>query len=179
MLAQSMLLLYPNQQPQSSLSSKQVAQLKAVSRSVATFQQEMLLLSQRLPEFNAVMEMYGVGPSLGPQLMAEIGDVRRFSSKKSLIAFAGIEPQPSDSGKIVGNDKGISKVGSATLRRTLFLIMTIILQTQPQDEPVFQFMDKKRSEGKPYKVYMMASANKFLRIYYARVKAVMDSENFN
>ena len=57
--------------------------------------------------------------------------------------------------------------------------MTIILQTQPQDEPVFQFMDKKRSEGKRYKVYMMASANKFLRIYYARVKAVMDSENFN
>ena len=57
--------------------------------------------------------------------------------------------------------------------------MTIILQTQPQDEPVFQFMDKKRSEGKPYKVYMMASANKFLRIYYARVKAVMYSENFN
>ena len=57
--------------------------------------------------------------------------------------------------------------------------MTIILQTQPQDEPVFQFMDKKRSEGKPYKVYMMASDNKFLRIYYARVKAVMDSENFN
>lgn len=57
--------------------------------------------------------------------------------------------------------------------------MTIILQTQPQDEPVFQFMDKKRSEGKSYKVYTMASANKFLRIYYARVKAVMDSENFN
>ena len=57
--------------------------------------------------------------------------------------------------------------------------MTIILQTQPQDEPVFQFMDKKRSERTPYKVYMMAPANKFLRIYYARVKAVMDSENFN
>lgn len=158
------------------LIQQQVAQLKAVSKSVAAFQQEMLRLSQQLPEFDTVMEMYGVGPSLGPQLMAEIGDVRRFSSKKSLIAFAGIEPQPNDSGKIMGNDKGISKVGSAVLRRTLFLIMTVILQTQPQDEPVFQFMNKKRSEGKPYKVYMMASANKFLRIYYARVKAVMDSE---
>ena len=144
---------------------------------VAAFQQEMLRLSQQLPEFDTVMEMYGVGPSLGPQLMAEIGDVRRFSSKKLLIAFAGIEPQPNDSGKIVGNDSGISKVGSAVLRRTLFLIMTVILKTQPQDEPVFQFMNKKRSEGKPYKVYMMASANKFLRIYYARVKAVMDSKH--
>lgn len=137
----------------------------------------MLRLSQQLPEFDTVMKMYGVGPSLGPQLMAEIGDVRRFSSKKSLIAFAGIEPQPNDSGMIVGNDSGISKVGSAVLRRTLFLIMTVILKTQPQDEPVFQFMNKKRSEGKPYKVYMMASANKFLRIYYARVKAVMDSKH--
>ena len=55
-------------------------------------------------------------------LMAEIGDVRRFSSKRSRIAFAGIEPLPNDSGKVVGNDKGISKVGSAVLRRTLFLI---------------------------------------------------------
>ena len=57
--------------------------------------------------------------------------------------------------------------------------MTVILQTQPQDEPVYNFMDKKRSEGKPYKVYIMASANKFLRIYYARVKAAMDSASTN
>ena len=137
---------------------------------------QMQALAKTLPEYSLVREMPCIGDTLAPRLIAEIGDVRRFSSKKSLIAFAGIEPQPNDSGKVVGNDKGISKVGSAVLRRTLFLIMTVILQTQPQDEPVFQFMNKKRSEGKPYKVYMMASANKFLRIYYARVKAVMDSE---
>ena len=41
-----------------------------------------------------------------------------------------------------------------------------LLQCAPMDEPVYQFMNKKRSEGKPYRVYMMASANKFLRIYY-------------
>ena len=52
-----------------------------------------------------------------------------------------------------------------------FLVMSVILQCAPIDEPVYQFMDKKRSEGKPYRVYMMASANKFLRIYYASVKA--------
>ncbi len=42
--------------------------------------------------------------------------------------------------------------------------MGVILQHSPEEEPVYQFMDKKRHEGKPYKVYMMASANKFLRI---------------
>ena len=61
------------------------------------------------------------------------------------------------------------------LRRTLFLVMGVLLQCAPMDEPVYQFMNKKRSEGKPYRVYMMASANKFLRIYYASVKTYLDS----
>ena len=34
---------------------------------------------------------------------------------------------------------------------------------------------RKRAEGKPFRVYMMASANKFLRIYYATVKAYLES----
>ena len=54
--------------------------------------------------------------------------------------------------------------------------MSVILQKKPENEPVYQYMDKKRTEGKPYKVYMMAAANKFLRIYYATVKTYLDSQ---
>jgi len=53
--------------------------------------------------------------------------------------------------------------------------MTVIIQNQPLDEPIYQFLDKKRSEGKPYKVYMIAAANKFLRIYYARVSEALNT----
>jgi hypothetical protein len=49
------------------------------------------------------------------------------------------------------------------------------LLNSPVDEPVYQFLDKKRAEGKNYYVYMTAAANKFLRIYYARIKEFMDS----
>ena len=48
--------------------------------------------------------------------------------------------------------------------------MDCLLKTMPQDDPVYQFMDKKRAEGKPYLVYMTAGANKFLRIYCGRMK---------
>ena len=119
--------------------------------------------------------MYDVGPTLGPQLMAEIGDVRHFHSKKALVAFAGIDAPPNDSRQVSGSHKAMSKIGSAALRRTLFLVMGVYLQNAPADEPVYLFMDKKRAEGKPYRVYMMASANKFLRIYYASVKQYLDS----
>lgn len=69
----------------------------------------------------------------------------------------------------------MSKSGASSLRRTLFLVMSVYLQKSPPDEPVYQFMDKKRAEGKPYLVYMMASANKFLRIYFAFVTAYLNS----
>ncbi len=147
----------------------------ATSTAIAALHKEMLSLASTLPEYPVVMQMYGVGPSLGPQLMAEIGDVRRFYAKKALVAFAGIDAPHYQSGTVDVRSRSISKRGSASLRRTLFLVMGVLLQTAPADEPVYQFMDKKRNEGKPYRVYMMASANKFLRVYYARVKAYLDS----
>lgn len=152
-----------------------ISQLRANSAALASIKQEMQSLASSLPEYSVVMKMFGVGLALGPQLMAEIGDVRRFHSKKALVAFAGIDAPPYQSGQIDVHSRSISKRGSSSLRRTLFLVMGIYLQTAPVNEPVYQFMDKKRSEGKPYKVYMMASANKFLRIYYASVKAYLDT----
>lgn len=152
-----------------------VLQLRATSAALAALKQEMQSLASQLPEYPVVMEMYGVGPTLGPQLMAEIGDVRRFYSKKALVAYAGLDAPPNDSGDVTGRHKSMSKIGASSLRRTLFLVMSIYLQTAPLDEPIYQFMDKKRAEGKPYRVYMMASANKFLRIYYATVKAYLES----
>ena len=152
-----------------------VSQLRATSAALATLRQEMQSLAFQLPEYPVVMEMFGVGPALGPQLMAEIGDVRRFYSKKALVAYAGIDAPPNDSGDVTGRHKNMSKVGASSLRRTLFLVMSVYLQTAPLDEPVYQFMDRKRAEGKPYRVYMMASANKFLRIYYATVKTYLDT----
>lgn len=146
-----------------------VSQLKATSSALAELRKEMLRLAETLPEYPVVTQMFGVGPALGPQLLAEIGDVRRFYSKKALVAFAGLDAPANDSGQIVDNHRSMSKVGSAALRRTLFLIMSVYLQQAPDNEPVYRFMDKKRAEGKPFRVYMMASANKFLRIYYATV----------
>ena len=152
-----------------------VSQLRTTSAALAALKQEMHSLASQLPEYPVVMEMFGIGPTLGPQLMAEIGDVRRFYSKKALVAYAGIDAPPNDSGDVIGRHKSMSKVGASSLRRTLFLVMSVYLRRAPLDEPVYQFMNKKRSEGKPYRVYMIASANKFLRIYYASVKAYLDS----
>ena len=43
---------------------------------------------------------------------------------------------------------------------------------RPQDDPVYLYLIKKEQEGKPFNVAKMAAVNKFLRIYYAKVKAM-------
>ena len=124
----------------------------------------MTATAEQLPEYDTVLGMYGVGRVLAPQLMAEIGDTRRFHSRKAITAFAGLDAPPYQSGTFDVKSRSISKRGSPHLRRTLFLVVETYLKRKPADE---------RSEGKLYKVYMTAAANKFLRIYYARVNQVL------
>lgn len=71
-----------------------VFQLQTTATALAVLKQEMQALSSQPPEYPVAMEMFGVGPALGSQLIAEIGDVRRFYSKKALMAFAGIDVSP-------------------------------------------------------------------------------------
>ena len=168
-LAKAVIVLVPKDSITKTIVQEAARQLTAISRSVETYRAEMNRLASMLPEYEVVMNMYGAGESTGPQLMAEIGDVTRFERKQSLVAFAGVDPVPKDSGDKQSRSNKSSKRGSPYLRKTLFNIMSTILQNAPEDEPVYQFLDKKRSEGKPYYVYMTAGANKFLRRYYAKV----------
>jgi len=136
-------------------------------------------LASALPEFDCVMAMFGCGKTTGPQLMAEIGNPTRFKDrtvdgkcvkgKKQLAQFSGVAPGNNQSGTYEQKHVKASKKGSSHLRRTLFLVISAYLRLKP-DDPIYRFLDRKRSEGKPYFVYMTAAANKFLQRYHAQVR---------
>ena len=152
-----------------------IDQLNRASVTVEELRSLMDKTASKLPEYPIVMQMKGVGSSLGPQLMAEIGDVSRFTHKGAITAFAGVDPGVNESGSYEQESVPTSKRGSSGLRKTLFQIMDVLIKTHPQDDPLYQFLDKKRAQVKPYYVYMTAGANKFLRIYYGRVKEYLSS----
>lgn len=173
--AKELVPVLPKDQTTKLIIRQAVNQLNTASQTVEQLRSLMNETAARLPEYPVVMAMKGVGSSLGPQLMAEIGDVTRFTHKGAITAFAGVDPGVNESGDYKQKSVHASKRGSSTLRRTLFLIMDVLIKTRPQDDPVYRFMDKKRAQGKPYYVYMTAGANKFLRIYYGRVKEYLSS----
>ncbi len=130
---------------------------------------QMRTIAETLPEYKVLRAMAGVGDRLGPVILAEIGDVRRFHSGKALNAYAGNDAPPYQSGQFESRNRHISKRGNPALRKACFEVMQALKLTKPQDDPVYLFLAKKEQEGKPYNVAKMAAVNKFLRIYYARV----------
>ena len=173
--AQDSIAMFPRDALTKTMIRQAVDALNAVSKSLEQLKAEMRTLAAQLPEYPVVMAMHGVGDSLGPQIMAELGDVTRFTHRNAITAFAGVDPGADQSGTYEAKSTRASKSGPPELRKALFLVMDCLLKTQPSDDPIYRFMDRKRAEGKPYLVYMTAGANKFLRIYYGRVKEYLAS----
>jgi transposase len=153
--------------------------LTAASAAAESARAEMIRLAETLPEYETVIAMYGVGETTGAKIIAEVGDVRRFDNRKAFVGYSGVDSTIDHSGTHNPDGGKITKRGPAALRQALFQVMVCHLRTKPKDEVIYQFLDKKRSEGKNYYVYMTAGMNKFLRIYYARVKEVLNALDEN
>ena len=130
-------------------------------------------LAMQLEEFNTVKEMKGVGIKTRARLIAEVGDVRKYTNANALIAKCGIDTPQYQSGNFNSENRHITKRGNKYLRKVAYEIVKCIKSSKPkQDNAVYLFILKKENEGKPRKVAKVAGMNKFLRIYYARVKEI-------
>lgn len=150
-----------------------ISVLRAIDDTLHTILTRMKELAKSLPEYSTVRAMGGVGDVLAPKLIAEIGDIRKLHSAKALIAVAGIDPPPYESGQFVGSNRRITKRGSSTLRKVGYEVMRVLKShPEPEDNAVYNYILKKEAEGKTKKHAKIAGLNKFLRIYYARVSEV-------
>lgn len=143
--------------------------VRELENSRASILAQMQTFAKSLPEYSLIRSMACVGDTLTPLVIAEIGDVRNFHSKHALIAYAGIDAPPYQSGGFYGTERHISKRGNGYLRRVGFEIMQCKLRFKPEGDVVYDFVQKKCSEGKSGKEAMVAGINKFLRIYYGKV----------
>jgi len=172
--SQGMLATLPKSEETKLLITSSIVALNQTMKVRATVKQEVIRIAKLLPEYKAVSALYGVGEITAAQLMAELGDVRQFNNRGAIVAFAGVDPEVNQSGLQNRISNKASKRGSPHLRKTLFQVVSTYLKHSPENEPVYQFIDKKRREGKSYYVYMTAGANKFLRIYHARIKEYLN-----
>ncbi len=128
----------------------------------------MKTISKRNPLYIQLLSIPGIGENLAIRILAELGDLSRFSNKRQLVAYAGIDPIVYQSGKMTGEHLRITKKGNKNLRTLLYLAVASNIRTGQQNL-IVDYYNKKRQQDKPmaYKAALIACANKLLRIIYS------------
>ena len=169
-LAQNTIPPRPNNQ-YSQLSASSCADALIITiKTSNTIITEMDKLARELPEYEVINEIPGCGKKLTARVIAEIGDVRRFKNSGSIIAYAGLDAPPYQSGQFEAINRHISKRGNKYLRKTGYEIMKTIKSNVNNENELRLYIIKKENEGKLKKVAKIAGLNKFLRMYYGKVK---------
>lgn len=139
-----------------------ISQIEFLNATIAKVEREVEGLLERIePNITTIP---GVSTTTGAQIVAEIGDVKRFKNAASIVKYAGLNSGVDESGKFSAEGVPITKQGSPYLRRSLWLAANRARQFDPR---LKAFYDKKRREGKPHRVAVTACARKLCHVVYA------------
>ena len=139
-----------------------VSQVEFLNATIAKVEAEIAsLLAKVEPNITTIP---GVSTTTGAQIVAEIGDVRRFKNAASIVKYAGLNSGVDESGQYSAEGVPITKHGSPYLRRSMWLAANRARQYDPK---LRAYYDKLRRKGKPHRVAVTAVARKLCHVVYA------------
>ena len=133
---------------------------------LATLDKSVDALAEELLEYDLIQSIPGIGTKIAATILAEIGEIDRFDHAKKLVAFAGVDPSVFASGKFVATHNRITKHGSRRLRTALYQAVRCGIRSN-RNKKLRAFYDKKRAEGKLFKVAVIACVNKLIHWIFA------------
>jgi transposase len=136
---------------------------------LSDLEDRIVALANELEEYKIIQSIPGIGEKIAATIISEIGEIDRFNHPKKLVAFAGVDPSVHSSGKFTATINRITKRGSSRLRHSLYLAVLCGIRSS-RNKKLKAFYDKKKSEGKPAKVSIVACMNKLLHWIYALLK---------
>ena len=110
-----------------------------------------------------ILSIPGISYRMGAMILAELGDIRRFSSPDKILAYAGMSPSTYQSGQLTSSYSHMEKRGSRYLRYALFNATKFVCNW---DDIYGGYLAKKRAEGKHYNVAISHACKKLVRLIY-------------
>lgn len=105
----------------------------------------------------------GIGDQTSFQLLAELGDLRRFTDVRQVVALAGLNPKQRHSGSSIHYTAGIARMGRSSLRAALYLPAVVAKRHNPV---LKAFAQRLAARGLPPKAVVVAVMRKLLHLAY-------------
>jgi transposase len=110
----------------------------------------------------------GIGALTAAKILAEIPQLKSFSSARQAAAFAGLTPKQRISGSSVRGRTHLSKMGSARVRKALYMPAVASLKWNPLIQELYQRL---RQRGKHSMAALGAVMRKLLHLIYGVLKS--------
>lgn len=144
-----------------------LTQLLLVMNDIESILEKIIVLGMKTKEYPYLMSIPGIQKNTAARIAAEIQGIDRFSSASKLCAYAGIDPMVHSSGKSLGDHLSITKKGNYRLRSLLYLVVAGTSKSTAENNPVRDFVQKKKSDGLAPKAAIIAGCTKLTRIIFA------------
>jgi transposase len=126
----------------------------------------------RHPDLKAQHDLITSIPGLGDlssyHLLAELGDIRRFSNVRQIVALLGLNPSQRQSGRSLHHTAGIARMGRSRLRAALYLPAVVASQHNPL---LKVFAERLRASGLAKKAVVVAVMRKLVHLAYGVLKS--------
>ncbi|MGH9625339.1 MAG: IS110 family transposase [Bryobacteraceae bacterium] len=131
-------------------------------------------------DFQRLQQIPGIGPILALTILAEAGDLRRFSHHRQFLKFCGLDLSTQQSGQFRGTTK-LSKYGNARLRCAFWMAATIaIRQTENSFRDKFErYLRRDPASADRKRMAYVAVAAKMARVTYGIIKTGTDYRCFH
>jgi transposase len=123
-------------------------------------------IDELMKPYEFIKSIPGVANTTGAMILGEIGDISRFKSASSLLAFAGLDPSVFQSGEFESKNSRISKRGSAYLRSAIFTATRVACIGKGKDNKFRQKYHKKLSEHKHHNVAICAACKNMVNTIF-------------
>jgi len=146
-----------------------VRHIKNIQVEMQTLQQQLKKLYQGISSEDSLLcTIKGIGKETAIFLEVYIGDINRFPNVKTFVAYFGMNPTISQSGKSIRRSSYLEKKGSGQVRQKLFMAVLNIISRR--SGPIYEFYTRKVQEGKVKMVAIGAAMRKLLVIIYSMLK---------
>jgi transposase len=122
------------------------------------------------PEVKRLMTVPGVNVIVAATFMAAVGDIRRFSDRRKLTAYLGLDPRVRQSGTAPATHGHISKQGSGSARHAL---VEACWSTVRQPGPIAAFYARVKAR-RGHSIAIVASARKLACLFWCLLTRAED-----
>jgi len=151
--------------------------LQSMRSIIRHLEKEVVSADRRLEQLISEDEVYstisdllqtipGVGPKTAQLILSEMPPAWQCSTSRAWVAFAGVCPQPYQSG--ASSYSRLSRMGSRRVRTGMYMAAIVAMSYNP---PIAELVARLKERGKRGKLIVMAAMNKLIRICYGVIKS--------